>query len=63
MSRLDREVDASMHEIERRRKTKLTLVIAAMVLVAGGMLAMTSLMYSSTPGQVSQDRIGEESFM
>lgn len=59
---LDDEIDTSLKEIERKRKAKLALTIGALILAGGGMLALTSLMYTSTPGDVSEDRIGEESF-
>jgi NhaP-type Na+/H+ or K+/H+ antiporter len=62
MSTLDQEVDNSLRELERQRKAKLTLAIAAVVVTAGGLFALTSLMYSSTPGQIDADRIGEEAF-
>lgn len=62
MSTLDQEIDTSLRELERRRKAKMKLVIAAIVLAGGGFFALTSLMYSSTPGEVDADRIGEEVF-
>lgn len=63
MSKLDQELDASLRQIQKRRKTKLTLVVAGLVIGAGGMFALTSLMYSTSTDTVSPDRIGEESFM
>ncbi len=59
---LDDEIDTSLKEIERKRRGKLTLMVAALILAGGGMLALTSLMYTSTPGNVSEDRIGAKSF-
>jgi len=64
MTTLDAELDSSLKEIQRRRKTKLTLVVVGLVVAMGGMVALTALMYSSddTP-EINRDRIGAESFM
>jgi hypothetical protein len=62
MKTLDDEVDASLREISARRKTKLTLVIAGLVLATGGMIALTGLMYGSDTGEIGETRIGSESF-
>lgn len=63
MTNLDQEVDTSLRDLQRRRKTKLALAIAALFVGSAVMLGFTFAMYSSTPAEVDEDRIGEESFM
>jgi len=62
MSTLNEQLNASMEEIEHHRKVKFTLAIAATVAAIVGLLALTSLMYSSTPAEVEQGRIGAQAF-
>lgn len=62
MTTLDQELDSSLREIERRRKAKLAGAVAGLVLVVATLLGFTWLMYSSSSGTVSEDRIGEQVF-
>jgi hypothetical protein len=62
MTTLDQQIDTSLQEILRRRKTKLTLVVVGLVVALGSMMALTALMYSPSAGDAGEDRIGAESF-
>lgn len=61
MTLLDEQIDASLQDIVRRRKTKLTLVVLGLVMATGTMIGLTLLMYSPSADNVSKDRSGAES--
>ena len=60
MTLLDQQIDASLQDIVRRRKTKLMLVVFGLVLATGTMIGLTVLMYSPSTGNVGEDRVGAE---
>lgn len=61
MTLLDQQIDASLQDIARRRKTKLTLVVVGLLMAIGTMIGLTLLMYSPSGDDVSKDRVGTES--
>lgn len=62
MSTLNQQLNDSLEEIEHYRKVKFTVAVAAVVAAIVGLLALTSLMYSSTPADVDAGRIGVQAF-
>ena len=62
MSTLNEQLNASLEEMAQHRRLRFVLAIAALVAIIAGLLAFTSLMYSSTPADIGESRIGAQSF-